>query len=97
MGKLVKMQTNLDQATINAVRVRAATAGVSESAILRTLILTGLNNGTPITSRDYKGTDRRRPKICPECQSTEDELGNPSLMISNDKWSCYVCGKKGTW
>lgn len=97
MAKLVKMQTNLDESTMNAIRLRAATAGVSESAIIRALIIMGLNGGTPIVTNEYKGTDRRRPKICPACFAEHDDLGGPALMISNEKWSCYVCGKKGTW
>lgn len=96
--KLKKFQTNLDDATIKELRARAAQMGVSEAAVARALILSALNGGAAIVNGNtFKAENRRRPKACPACEAEKDDLDNPALTISGNKWSCYVCGAKGTW
>lgn len=100
---MIKMQVNLPEEKAEEIRQRARNMLTSESAVMRAYILHCIDGSIPIIENnrqqyENKVVDQCKPEKCPNCQKSEDELGNPVLVFSsNRRWQCFNCRSRGTY
>ena len=97
MAKLEKVQTNLHPEAVAEIRLLAKKMYVSEASLIRGWIYKKLEEitGVPV---DYGAKKKPQPpKFCTQCGKDKTELGEPVILVSNNKWQCYECGTKGVW
>jgi hypothetical protein len=98
--RLYKFQTNLTKDAQAIITNIALKKNTSEAAVAREFILEGIARFNAMEEnkrREESTLDRVKPTACPNCGATKNEIDEPVLVVSRDKWSCFECGAKGTW